>query len=1153
MITHQELLKLLDENLSIPPLERLSQRGIKLTDKTETGDTLLHVLFREDLNYKTRDFAHLVLDQAVIDINAVNKEGETCFDCLMKSKTCYKKEFGMRLITSGLLSNRENQSENTPLQTLLHYAPPYMEELSLDLLRNNKVDTAIRLASGKTYLHLLLEKKNVGVYKELFESLVISMERQGINTLAILLETVNPIESYYFMDCLKRILKNGGNLYDCNAQGELVIARLFHVDTSQNFSHSLSYRALIKKFFEQFPFDFGKEVAGQSALQRLKIGKIQDQEILKIILKEALKSGDIIKKEIRDFCANNKTGRVFLVLETLKEDIDNMDFDFLQNEENSIFNEILKYDAKLEKMNVKSKSQLAFDTKMLGHRFSLKGSVPVPKELAEFGESEGLVSLTGNSNLKTALAFAQSIKNYLEHFHTEMPKEYRDIFQTIYQKARQALRCRMVFDGFQYDESREKMLESLLEDCKHDIALIHTGYSRHSVSLVIVEGRLLYRGNKGGCNFGNDVVEQYKITQPEGLTTELLRKLLKEDYSEKNKSLIHKEIHQILGLELVDVKKGKLQTVGNCSWASKKCGMRALIHHLVNARNIKIADVAEQLFKSWTYFDRSFALNQYVHDYSDSRTLPFVLRRILCTHIDINEKDLELGKKCMERLRSLPNFEEGMVEFLIKHWQLGKGKNGVEKQKQFSEFMQQLGVHLHQSFTNYPVIVRAFAATLQNDTKQLSEILNSGIASSSLNYLGWTPLHLACGNENLALVEAFIKFAPTWVNCSNIVKRTPLFYVREECCAKALVAAGANINYCFDYEVIPLNTAVAQGNLPLVQWFLANGAKPNHETLHSAARSGCINMGETLLKFDPKLIQSQSYDYDLPIHTAAKAGHQDFAQLLLRYGSPVSSPDVNGNTPIHHAARNNKEPVLRMLASVPTCGLSVKNHQNRNLLAFTIHQSDQKLHHELTRSLGECEKATHHYESVFVPDRRMALLKTPEQTLFGAVRVGDMTAVAGCLAKFPQLNINAIVEPFASTILHEAIQRGHNKIFDLLLKIPNININVGNGCNERPLHIAIITRNMYVLETLLQLTNIDVNAPGDFDYTPLHEAAERGNREAVKRLLVHPKLDSTLLNINGKRADEVAKKYYVIEDDVVKMISEHLSTMSQNKAGNTLT
>ncbi len=1055
------------------------------------------------------------------------------------------------------------------LQRKPHY-PYYWQDLAVqlipeisDLLNGDLGIEAVKLCFSMEYPE-----------KAILKLLITRLESQNIDTFPLLLPHLKSLghNDYGIKKLLKIFHESGGNLYALDGTGKLLISELLYYSEG-NYIKQYSVLRVLTCLIQELNFDATKVIGNKIALERFSLECLKNDDVLGLLAASIKDASPLLRKRFFKFCLDHKLGSGDFIKAVLEQNL---------NESDRIFQEIELNFLNSKRHKQQNSSKENFDARMLAHRYSLNGTVPTL--FSEFRDAYGLLTLTGSSHTDTACEITSSLMNFIEEFSSEMSEKDLAIYRKAYHLMHKAFRYRIIADNYEFEKLRQNALVTLHHQCLNDIALIHTGYRLHAVSIIVSKGTVLYRCNKGGCNFGNDVIERYKITKKEGLTLEVIKKLLIEDGSEVNKPFIHGEIHRLLGLELIEVTKGKLQTVGNCSWASKKTGFRALLQHLSiedstleQELSKSSLEYATQLFKAWVQFDRHSALKQYINRHGNTLTAPYLYRRILCTHFDPDKKkDSELGMKLMQTLRSLPGSDPetgkgtvGMMEFLITHLILGLKKE-TEKQAKFARFMQELGINLEkihekEFLERAPQIVQMFAAVMENDAKKVSELFMQGANPKEFVYVGWTPLHIATANNNNEIIDLCLGFEPNWTKTRNSVKRTPLYYVNRVESAKKIVAAGGQVNDAVDEFESVINEAVTRGNLPLVQYFVENGAKFNDETLHCAARSGCVKTVEYLLSVDSKLLKSKDYDYYLPIHTAAELGHLEIVKLLLEKGSPASPPDVNGNTPIHLAARFDKPVVIEWLAKLPYCTLIARNHQNRTLLDLSepsckdkgkdkdrdkdkdkgkaetevagssydidIPMSEstgktlswqQEIHSAIKKQVKDCS----HYEGGFVSDPRMVSLKTPEQSLFGTVRDGDLEAFRGCLAKFPTLNINAIPKPFFHDVLHEAVTRRHNDIFDILIIIPNINVNSRNGIGETPLHCAVAANNMHALKALIDHPKTEINAVDDMGYTALHCAATLGCAQSITLLLQHAELDSTIVTNMGETADAIVKVLY---------------------------
>lgn len=72
---------------------------------------------------------------------------------------------------------------------------------------------------------------------------------------------------------------------------------------------------------------------------------------------------------------------------------------------------------------------------------------------------------------------------------------------------------------------------------------------------------------------------------------------------------------------------------------------------------------------------------------------------------------------------------------------------------------------------------------------------------------------------------------------------------------------------------------------------------------------------------------------------------------------------------------------------------------------------------------------------------------------------------------------------------------------ELLLKVPNIEINAKDVNKIVPLHLACKNKNVDIVKLLVSCNEIDINAQDSSGFTALHYACESGNEEIVSILL----------------------------------------------------
>ena len=159
----------------------------------------------------------------------------------------------------------------------------------------------------------------------------------------------------------------------------------------------------------------------------------------------------------------------------------------------------------------------------------------------------------------------------------------------------------------------------------------------------------------------------------------------------------------------------------------------------------------------------------------------------------------------------------------------------------------------------------------------LLEAIIPMLNSDDLNRVqgGITPLHIACQNGHLPIVEKLIK-------------------------------AGAVLDNATTKGSTPLYIACQNGHLPIVEKLIKAGADLNKATtngstpLHMACVKGHAEIVETLINLGASL-DKVTTNGSTPLHMACLKGHAEIVETLINLGASLDKVTTKGSTPLYVA------------------------------------------------------------------------------------------------------------------------------------------------------------------------------------------------------------------------------------------------------------
>lgn len=363
-------------------------------------------------------------------------------------------------------------------------------------------------------------------------------------------------------------------------------------------------------------------------------------------------------------------------------------------------------------------------------------------------------------------------------------------------------------------ENQFSKAEQLYNDFqKNKMICIHGSANSHAAS-VVIDGDIVYACNKGLGKHPDFSIVKYQATKPKELDDYLIQALLTSIFPQEKTAL--KELNGI---------KGKIQYVGNCTVASPKTAIHAMIWNVVTKKYPNFSDFeqkekAKLLYKKWTAWDRTNQIKLLVESCHD---IPEVFVALLKCVIYDTARFSPQHKKLAEALvENIPkkifkkDFEENVIQnsmslFLNDFEELSIKQARFEPKKPFNfnthykkilEFMQAIDLQIstiHPTLEKYDILF----AIASGDNEKLTKLLET---NKNLKEDQKKLLSLETGNRNLSCMH----FAVLWNN--------------EQALCELIRCCPEYINSKNKSNWTPLHYAIRSGNLGLIEILLKNDA-----------------------------------------------------------------------------------------------------------------------------------------------------------------------------------------------------------------------------------------------------------------------------------------------------------------------------------------
>ena len=384
-----------------------------------------------------------------------------------------------------------------------------------------------------------------------------------------------------------------------------------------------------------------------------------------------------------------------------------------------------------------------------------------------------------------------------------------------------------------------------------------------------------------------------------------------------------------------------------------------------------------------------------------------------------------------------------------------------------------------------------FDAARSGDTTKLKKFLDLGFSVNLADEDGRSLLHCAAGEGKIIAVKVLIENGSS-VDSVDKNGWTPSMYATFQGHNDVQIVLNF-VKSAYDLSAgwTPLHSAVAKGNLELVEALLSLGGKKLMTVvsgsagtpLHLAAAGGHLCVITHLLE-EGCPVDTRDANGSTALHTAICFGHVDVAEMLIVHGLDVNSVDNEGMTPLHMASTH------RQLESVRT----LLRLGGRCAITAVAHDGGTPLHQAAARG---CKKT-------------VALLLD-----------------AGCPPNVTSCN--------GITALHVAARYGRVEVIEVLVK-HGLDINVLDDSELTPLHSAARHGQIRTVRSLIRLSRKSMMLVSKKLGCPLHLAAVNGHSDVIA-LFLSEGCPIDLRNNDGLTALHVAAHFG--QPQVIEMLVKH--------------
>ncbi|XP_067658334.1 ankyrin repeat domain-containing protein 50-like [Haliotis asinina] len=318
----------------------------------------------------------------------------------------------------------------------------------------------------------------------------------------------------------------------------------------------------------------------------------------------------------------------------------------------------------------------------------------------------------------------------------------------------------------------------------------------------------------------------------------------------------------------------------------------------------------------------------------------------------------------------------------------------------------------------------------------------------------------------------------------------------------------ADINSRGHYGRTPVIMAAEKGHRDVFDPLVREGAdvslvdENRNNILHVACIGGHVDIVKHVLSKKVVDINSRGQYGRTLVMMAARFGHRDVFNLLVREGADVSLVDENRNNILHVSSIGGHVDIVKYVLSLKVADINSRGDYGRTLVMMAAEKGHRDVFDLLVREGADVS---------LVDENRNNILHV-------ACIGGHVDMVKHVLSK-KVADINSRGH-YGRTPVMMAAEKGHRDVFDLLVR-EGADVSLVDEKINNILHVSCIGGHVDMVKHVLSKKVADINSRGHYGRTPVIMAAEKGHRDVFDPL-VREGADVSLVDENRNNILHVA-------------------------------